>query len=209
MKAIKLLLVSFFVLCASTTNVVASKESDRAKIQRAMKAAPSSISAGATIRDVDADWTILRQGTPTLDEYGNHASDDDGNLLYGNGWTCFPGVPVTPGDKHPMCNDEVWMAWLESVVIFFYGEPQFQWTFSTDTVGYSYMLRGDALVNNDDPTGGEVGLWDQEGPHIMMLFPTLEEIADLPRDPNAGGPYVMWDNSPLVHVMFPMTDRDR
>ena len=51
--------------------------------------------------------------------------------------------------------------------------------------------------------------WDQEGPHIMMLFPTLEEIAELPRDPNAGGPYVMWDETPLVHVMFPMTDRDR
>jgi hypothetical protein len=42
-----------------------------------------------------------------------------------------------------------------------------------------------------------------------MLFPTLDEIAGLPRDPNAGGPYVMWDKTPLVHVMFPMTDRDR
>ena len=61
MKAIRLLLASFFVLCASTTNVVASKESGKAKIQRAMKAAPSSISAGAEIRDVDADWTILRR----------------------------------------------------------------------------------------------------------------------------------------------------
>ena len=72
------------------------------------------------------------------------------------------------------------------------------------------MLRGDALVDNNDPSGTNPnGLWDQEGPHIMMLFPTLEEIALLPRDPNAGGPYVMWDNSPLVHVMFPMTDRDR
>ena len=210
MKVIRILLVSFFVLCVSTTNVVASKESDKAKIQRAMKAAPSSISAGATIRDVDADWTILRQGTPTLDEYGNHASDDDGNLLYGNGWTCFPGVPVTPGDKHPMCNDEVWMDWLWAVKFLLEGGGS--WLFETDTVGYSYMLRGDALVNNDDPTGGESGIWDQEGPHLMMLFPTLGEIADLPRDPNAGGPYVMWDDPLLpflIHVMVPITDRDR
>ena len=29
MKAIKLLLISFFVVCVSTTNVVASKESDK------------------------------------------------------------------------------------------------------------------------------------------------------------------------------------
>ena len=64
MKAIRLLLVSFFVLCVSTTNVVASNESDAAKIQRAMKAAPNSISAGAEIRDVDADWTILREAAP-------------------------------------------------------------------------------------------------------------------------------------------------
>jgi len=220
MKAIGLLLISFFVICVSTTTVVASNESDKAKIQRAMKAAPSSISAGATIRD--ADWTILRQGTPTLDEYGDHASDDDGNLLYGNGWTCFPGVPVTPGDKHPMCNDEVWMAWLDAVVIFFNGDPGAEppiapltWTFSTDKVGYSYMLRGDALVNNNFVGGGDEGLWDQEGPHIMMLFPTAEEIADLPRDPNAGGPYVMWGDpdffpyDALIHVMVPLTDRDR
>ncbi len=64
MKAIKLLLVSFFVLCVSTTKVVASEESDTAKIQRAMKAAPNSISDGAEIRDVDADWTKLRDAAP-------------------------------------------------------------------------------------------------------------------------------------------------
>ena len=72
------------------------------------------------------------------------------------------------------------------------------------------MLRGDALVDNNDPGGTDPnGLWDQEGPHIMMLFPTLDEIADLPRDPNAGGPYVMWDLTPLVHVMVPLTDKDK
>ena len=174
MTAIRILLVSFIVLCAATTSVFA--ESDDAKIQRAMKAAPSSISAEATI--MDADKTILRQGT--------------------NGWTCFPGVPLIPGDKHPMCNDAVWMTWLEAL---FNGQNPPART----TVGYSYMLRGDALVNNGSPSY----ILDQEGPHIMMLFPTLEEIADLPRDPNAGGPYVMWDETPLVHVMVPLTDRDR
>jgi hypothetical protein len=184
MKAMRLLVVSFVVLCVSMTNVFASEESAKAKIQRAMKAAPSSISsAGATIRDVDAEWTVLRHGEP------------------GNNWTCFPGVPVNSGDKHPMCNDEVWMDWLWAVkVLFATGE----WTFTTETVGTSYMLRGDALVSNDspvatDPYNGD--MWDQEGPHIMLLFPT--------RDPNAGGPYVMWDAWPVVHVMVPLTDRDR
>ncbi len=107
MKAIKLLLVSFFVLCASTTTVVASKsnESDEAKIQRAMKAAPSSISAEATILDVTGwdeviGWPVLRPGS--------------------NDWTCFPGVPLNLGDKHPMCNDEVWMEWLNAAAGLFY-----------------------------------------------------------------------------------------
>ena len=101
MKAIRLLLVSFFVLCASTTTVVASNESDKAKIQRAMKAAPSSISAEATILDVTGwdevdGWPVLRGGS--------------------NGWTCFPGVPLNEGDKHPMCNDAVWMEWLAAIL---------------------------------------------------------------------------------------------
>jgi len=195
MKAIRLLLVSFLVVCFSTTNVVASNksdanESDAAKIQRAMKAAPSSISAGAEIRDVDADWTVLREATP------------------GNTWTCFPGVPVNPGDKHPMCNDEVWMDWFWDVKLLI--ESGFTiWDHVTETIGYSYMLRGDALVNNNDPMGGELGLWDQEGPHLMMLYPASVDISQLPRNPSAGGPYVMWDETPLVHVMVPMTDRDR
>ncbi len=190
MKAIKLMLVSSLVVCFSTTNAAASDESNASKIQRAMKAAPSSISAGAEIRDVDEAWTVLREAAP------------------GNEWTCFPGVPVNLGDKHPMCNDRVWMEWLWAVKALIASNFTV-WDFETEVIGTSYMLRGDALVNNNDPTGGVEGMWDQEGPHIMMLFPTVDEIALLPRDPNAGGPYVMWDGTPLVHVMFPMTDRDR
>jgi hypothetical protein len=215
MKAIKLLLVSFLVVCFSTTNVVASKESDAAKIQRAMKAAPSSISAGAEIRDVDPEWTVLRE-----------AED-------GNEWTCFPGVPLNDGDKHPMCNDAVWMEWLDAVANgsifpcgFFDVEPVVTdcseaaepWT--PDTVGYSYMLRGDALVNNWNPMSkdqNDGGLWDQEGPHLMMVFPPLVNLSDLPTAPfvvgsldyDVGGPYVMWGGTPLIHVMVPLTDRDR
>ena len=149
MKAIKLILVPFLMVCFSTTTAVASNESAASKIQRAMKAAPSSISAGAEIRDVDAEWSVLREGS--------------------NGWTCFPGVPLNPGDKHPMCNDEVWMAWFWDVKHLI-NSGFTEWLNVTNTIGYSYMLRGDACVNNNDVTGGDVGIWDQEGPHIMMLF---------------------------------------
>ena len=207
MKAIKLLLVSFLVICVSTTNVVASKkssenESDAAKIQRAMKAAPSSISAHARIlgtewNALEGDWNELREATN------------------GNTWTCFPGVPLNDGDKHPMCNDEVWMDWLYAIMdgsLFpcpaDCDDAPPPWTPST--IGYSYMLRGDALVSNHDPSGAE-GPWDQEGPHLMLLYPASVPLPSAD-SPNDGGPYVMWDNPGfpyLRHVMVPLTDKDR
>ena len=84
------LLASFLVLGVSPSTVFASEESDMAKIKRAVRAAPRNITDEATI--MDADGRILREGS--------------------NGWTCFPGVPLISGDKHPMCNDAVWMEWL-------------------------------------------------------------------------------------------------
>ena len=152
------------------------EESAEAKMARAITAAPARITDKATIMDVDG--TVLRQGS--------------------NGWTCLPGISLMPGDKHPMCNDAVWMALLEAGAA---GEP-----FSTDVIGVSYMLAGDAFVNNADPTAtdpNDGGVWVEEGPHLMILMP-LAAMVDLPRDPFAGGPYVMWDKTPLAHVMVPV-----
>ncbi|WP_114286796.1 hypothetical protein [Candidatus Halocynthiibacter alkanivorans] len=147
------------------------------KIARAITAAPTDITDKATIMDVDG--TILREGS--------------------NGWVCLPGIGLIPGDEHPMCNDAVWMKWMKAV--------SSGTEFSTDVVGVSYMLQGDALVNNDNPMAtdpNDGGMWVQDGPHIMMLFPDSGIIANLPRDPYVGGAYVMWDNTPLVHVMVPV-----
>ncbi len=156
---------------------VSLAETTEKKIARSMTAAPSDIANNATIMDVDG--TILRKGS--------------------NGWVCLPGVGLIPGDKHPMCNDAVWMKWMKAAST---GAP-----FSTDVIGVSYMLAGDAMVNNDNPSATdpkEGGMWVQEGPHLMMLMPNASMMAHLPRNPYAGGPYVMWDKSPLVHVMVPI-----
>ena len=152
-------------------------ESNDVKIARAMSAAPSDISENATIMDVDG--TILREGS--------------------NEWVCLPGVGLIPGDKHPMCNDPVWMKWMAAVAS---GSE-----FSTDVVGVSYMLQGDAMVNNDNPMAtdpNDGGVWVQDGPHLMMLFPNRDLVANLPRDPFVGGSYVMWGDTPLWHVMVPV-----
>jgi hypothetical protein len=155
----------------------ATAETADAKIARAMTAAPADITDAATIMDVDG--TILRAGT--------------------NGWVCLPGIGLIPGDQHPMCNDAVWMKWMAAASA---GA-----TFSTDVIGLSYMLAGDAMVNNDNPMAtdpNDGGVWVQEGPHIMMLFPDLTVASGLSRDPFVGGPYVMWGETPLGHVMLPL-----
>lgn len=168
-----------FCLGLSSTAVADDAETADDKIARAMTAAPTAISAKAAIMDVDG--TILREGS--------------------NGWTCLPGVGLIPGDQHPMCNDEVWMNWMQAMGA---GEE-----FSTDVVGYSYMLAGDALVNNNDPGATDPkdgGVWVQEGPHLMLLLPTSMSLENINHDPFAGGPYVMWGGTPMEHIMVPAGD---
>lgn len=167
------------LICSASAGVAESVEQ---KIARAMSAAPADISALATIMDVDG--TVLRAGS--------------------NGWVCLPGVGLIPGDEHPMCNDAVWMKWMTAVSA---GTE-----FTTDVVGVSYMLQGDAMVNNDNPMAtdpNDGGVWVQDGPHLMMLFPNMDMLADLPRDPFVGGPYVMWGETPLAHVMVPVEAKEK
>ena len=171
--------VTLLFVCGTVGAAFAESNAD--KIARAMSAAPSDISENATIMDVDG--TILREGS--------------------NDWVCLPGVGLIPGDKHPMCNDPVWMKWMAAV-----GSGT---EFSTDVVGVSYMLQGDAMVNNDNPMAtdpNDGGVWVQDGPHLMMLFPNKELVANLPRDPFVGGAYVMWGDTPLWHVMVPVEAKD-
>lgn len=160
--------------------VVQAGGSDAEKIAHAISAAPADITDNATIMDLDG--RILRKGT--------------------NGWTCMPGVSLMPGNNHPMCNDAIWMAWMKAMAA---GEA-----FTTNEIGTSYMLQGDDPVNNDDPaaTDQTKGVWVTEGPHLMMLMPAAV-MAALPRDPFMGGPYVMWGDTPLVHVMVPLAPKSK
>lgn len=151
-----------------------AEESSEAKISRAESAAPAAISSKATIRDVDG--TLLREGS--------------------NDWVCMPGLG--PGDKHPLCNDAVWMKLMQALVA--------KKDFKTDRIGISYMLQGDANTSNSDPyatdpNNGDV--WVQEGPHLMIVVPK-EQLQGMPDDPFNGGPYVMWKDTPYAHIMVPV-----
>jgi hypothetical protein len=170
------------ILAASTLALLASAaatagDSAEAKIARAMTAAPAAVSAEATI--MDTDGTILREGS--------------------NGWTCLPDT--NPGDHAPMCNDEVWMKLMGMMM----GGDEYV----PDRIGISYMLAGEpdgAGVSNSDPAHPDPQSADdyvETGPHLMILVPKamLQGITD---DPNVGGPYVMWGETPFAHIMVPV-----
>lgn len=155
-----------------------SDDGKQAVIDLAMSAAPASVSKGATILGEDGE--VLRKGT--------------------NGWTCMPHV--MPGDGIPMCNDEVWTGFMSAMAA---GKPP-----QVDRVGVSYMLQGDIATNNDDPTDttrDEGEPWVQEGPHIMIVVPNPKSLDGMPDTPDAAGPYVMWKDTPYVHIMVPVAER--
>jgi hypothetical protein len=61
-------------------------------------------------------------------------------------------------------------------------------------------------VNNADPTDREQDpgeVWGEEGPHVMIFVPDTALLDGLPSAPYAGGPYVMWKDTPYAHVMVP------
>lgn len=147
------------------------------KIESAMSAGPPSVSADATIQDWDG--TVLREGT--------------------NGWTCLPDRADTEG-ADPWCVDASWLNFIDAYVS--KTEPTYE------TVGIAYMLVGDTPVSNTDPYATEKTNdedWVEGlGPHLMVLVPDKAELEGMSTDPNNGGPWIMWPDTPYVHIMIPL-----
>lgn len=156
---------------------------ERAKlIESAMSAAPASISAEATV--MDWEFNVLREGT--------------------NGWTCLPDNADTPGTD-PWCVNAPWLNFLEAYVA--KEEPTYR------QVGIAYMLQGDTPVSNTDPFATQKTTeedWVEDlGAHLMVLVPDPEVFANLSTDPNHGGPWIMWPNTPYAHIMIPLEGAPR
>jgi hypothetical protein len=167
-----------FLSALSTTFAVAGfAESIEEKIARAITAAPAEITDDATILDVDL--SVLRAGT--------------------NGWTCLPGVYLFRGNKSPMCNNATWMKMMAANAALE--------DFSAESVGISYMLAGDYIGTNAHPMANvpvNGGVFVPAGARMMVLYPNMDEVADLPRDSKLGGPWLMWADTPYAHVMIPI-----
>ena len=154
------------------------------KIAMAMSAAPSTVSAEATIYDLNVDdagnFIVLREGS--------------------NGWSCFPDAPGTPATD-PMCLDETWMNWLGALVARV--EP------TTTAPGFAYMLQGGSDGSNTDPfaTGPAAGEeWVSSPAHIMLLMPEDLDPSFISTDHHSGHPYIMWAGTPYEHIMMPVAD---
>ncbi|SEG78674.1 hypothetical protein [Marinobacterium lutimaris] len=159
--------------------VLAQAEDNQALIERALSAAPSMVIDGATVM---YRGEVLQEGS--------------------NGWVCMP--ETFPDDGSPLCNDAVWMEMMQAMGA--------QAPYEATQVGFSYMLAGDGPdggVSNSNPFHADRFHADdfiREGPHLMVILPA-ELLEGIPSDPNAGGPYVMWKDSPYAHVMIPVGER--
>jgi hypothetical protein len=147
--------------------------SDEAKIKLAMSAAPADISRNAAVMEPGPDGKMKQLRAGT------------------NGWMCMSGPEV-------MCLDKEWQSWADA------------WISKTDpqikSTGIAYMLRGDQGASNTDPfaTGPtKDNQWVVSPAHIMLITPDASQLAAMPTDPHAGGPFVMWKGTKYAHIMVP------
>jgi hypothetical protein len=150
-----------------------SSESDTERINRALSAGPASITANATVVDIDAEGgvRVLRPGT--------------------NDFTCMPGDPNAVA-KPAMCADKVAMQWNKDF-------EQHKARPSTTVPGIEYMLAGATQRSDSDPfdqTSPPIPI----GPHWMILWPFDPEASGLPTAHGPAGAYIMWAGTPWAHV---------
>jgi hypothetical protein len=167
-----------------TIAIIETVESDEDKIASAMSAAPMAIAQDAAIQD----WPS---------EPGGEAKE----LRAGsNGWVCRPDDPATPGND-PRCWDPNWRK-LNGTAF----GPDRE---AVSNPGIAYMLQGDSVADNDDPTLTEPPAgqeWQNGPPHIMINSPQPLDPALFSKDPHSGGPWLMYGGTPREHLMVPVQE---
>jgi len=158
---------------------------------QAVTSAPSGPLADA----LSAAWPGMTADAMVVDWEGNVLKEGS------NGYTCLPTPPMLTGTS-PMCMDTEWMEWANAW--------QNKTDYVADSLGIAYMLAGDEGASNIDPYAEgptEDNDWVREGAHLMVIAPA-ELLSEYPTDPDNGGPYVMWNDTPYAHLMVPVGSRD-
>lgn len=116
-----------------------------------------------------------------------------------NSWTCWPDRPVSPGND-PSCNnpqmDQAFAAGMNAVIT----KP-----------GLGYMLQGGSDESNTDPTASGPAPgddWVTTPAHVMLMAPGGFDAADFTTDHTSGYPYIMFDDSPIEHLMIPVNTNE-
>ena len=188
LKMTLLLVVGIATIAAGLAHSVPVAGQDdadtEAKIESAMSAAPSTVSANATILDTELDdageFVVLREGS--------------------NGWYCQADAPGTPGPD-PLCFDETWLEWVYAFVA---GEEP-----DTQVTGLAYMLQGGSEASNTDPFATEPAAgeeWMTSPPHVMLIMPGDLVESGFSPDFESGTPWIMYGGTPYEHIMMPVTE---
>ena len=153
------------------------------KITNAMGAAPMAIAQAADVKD----WPV----DPTLGEAKELRAGS-------NGWVCRPDDPTSPTND-PRCLDA---NWLKVFGLDFGPEREAQ-----TALGIAYMLQGDSVADNDDPTALQPPAgkeWQIDPPHIMVVSPRPLDPALYTTAHHTGGPWIMFAGTPAEHLMAPV-----
>jgi hypothetical protein len=177
----KITLLLFTAACFTTTCLIAFSANaqtltDEQKIEFALSAAPASVAEGAAVMDWDSR-EVLREGN--------------------NDYCCFPSMGPMP---YPMCVTEDWINFIEAM---FKGEEPP----TPKKMAIGYWLQGIAPMSNEHPfaTPEETRkhVIAPGDPHLAILFPNPAILEGYPDDPAQGGPWVMFKDTPFVHLMVP------
>ncbi len=161
-------------------------DTDAERIAEASRAAWNEITKDATFLDwpeePGEEFRVLREGT--------------------NGWICLPDFPRDDDYFEPHCLDDEWMDFIKA---FIGGNPP-----ATKRVGLAYMLNSQWAASNTDPVAkGPTpdNQWHEGGSHLMLIVPDPAMLSWFPTEPAPeGGAYVMWPDSPYVHLMIPIPE---
>ncbi len=180
--AVLALLAVLAMPAASMAQQKAAPATAAAKIADALIAAPTSVTAHATIMD----WPASPNAKPTVLRAGT------------NGWVCYPRMPGQPNDN-PMCLDAAWQKWAEAYMTHKPAPPA--------TFGLSYMLGPKDEASNTDPYATKATAtneWGSDGPHLMLLVPP-QGLKGVSTKRTHAGAYVMWSGTPYAHIMVPIS----
>ena len=163
--------------------------------------------------DMKKDFEIKAYTGAAPDFIGDFATviGSDGKVLKEgkNGWTCLAftanmmGDSMDPRMATPACMDSNAMAWANAYMN--------QEVPKLKNDGWAWMIHGDTGADNfrafseGDKAGTDPEDWIESGAHLMLMPKDPSSLDNTTTDFTTGSPYVMFKDTPYVHLMIPVS----